>query len=252
MRYSRVIRIKHAWRAGELLACQSTSCLRAVMPRRARTNRAIAKIEGRVKEEARKTAAVRIQVPSGLICRGASRIERSYRVPRRRGRPVLSGISWPSSRGHSSRSNFPDVSLSRGRDWTRRRVVEKGEVGEERSPVFPSLLQMSRAEPVPSRFCGCSRNTSLFLRRINSRWRAAKCERRSCDNKCSRFCTLRHRKLCRRSRSRRSIVHHRRSTSTRFFRFEAHVRNSSYEITLAHNTSLPIPVFISILFFVKN
>lgn len=203
----------------------------------------------------RQTAAVRIQVPSGLIGRGASRIERSYRVPRRRGRPVLSGISWPSSRGHSSRSNFADVSLSRGRDWTRRRVREEGRGGRREEPpsrVSPTLLQMSRVGPVPSRFCGCSRNTTLFLRRINSRWRAAKCERRSCDNKCSRFCTLRHRKLCRRSRSRRSIVHHRRSTSTRFFRFEAHVRNSSYEITLAHNTSLSILAFIDILFFVKN
>lgn len=105
----------------------------------------------------------------------------SYRaiLPRRRGRPVLSVVSWPSSRGHSSRRTSP---TSLYLDAARKRANKKKGRREERGELrFPSLLQMSRAVLRSfSCFCGCSRK--LFLRHINSRWRAAKCERRSRDN----------------------------------------------------------------------
>ncbi|KYQ52888.1 hypothetical protein ALC60_07966, partial [Trachymyrmex zeteki] len=79
-----------------------TKCWHANRPRlsssddAAKTNRAIAKIARRVEEEA---IARRIEVPLDSMPRCIS-----YRaiLPRRRGRPVLSVVSWPSSRGHSS------------------------------------------------------------------------------------------------------------------------------------------------------
>ena len=115
-----------------------------------------------------------------IRCCGASPIERSYRVPRRRGRPVLSVVSWPSSRGHSSRrtSRRLFILTLRGRERTRRRVEKEN---ERRAPFpFAPSNVTNRAPFSLSCFCGCSRK--LFLRHINSRWRAVKYERRSRDN----------------------------------------------------------------------
>lgn len=58
------------------------------------------------REGSGRSRARRIEV-RGEFDAAAFPIERSYRVPRRRGRPVLSEISWPSSRGHSSRRTSP-------------------------------------------------------------------------------------------------------------------------------------------------
>lgn len=129
----------------------------------------------------------------------ASPIERSYRVPRRRGRPVLSEVSWPSSRGHSSRRTSP-TSLYLG-------TSAAGETEQEEEPEKRGRGGPFASSNVTSRsFCGCSRNAPSVLRHINSR-RRAKRKRRSRDTDCKgRFCTPRRRRR-RRGWSRRFIIH---------------------------------------------
>lgn len=122
-----------------------------VFERWCRTNRAIAKIE-RSALKRKRGKRPRAELTSLQVwCREASRIERSYRVPRRRGRPVLSEISWPSSRGHSSRRTSP---TSLYLDAARKRLNKKKSRGEGRD---------GREDPVSFRFFKCHESSLFFL-----------------------------------------------------------------------------------------
>lgn len=135
----------------------------------ARTNRAIAKIARRVEEEA---IARRIEVPADSMPRRGSPIERSYRVPRRRGRPVLSVVSWPSSRGHSSRRTSPtSLYLDAARRRPNKKKGRRGERGMRASFPFASSNITSRNPVLSSGSPSCFRwySRKHFLRHINSR-----------------------------------------------------------------------------------
>jgi len=193
-----------------------------------RTNRAIAKIAGRIEEEA---IAHRIEV--------SSMPRFSYRAILPRTSSKRSSSSFRGILAFIPRAFLVELprrlSLSRRcakENWTRKNIGEEDEGGR-----FPSrFLQMSQAGPRSlSCFCGWSRKTLLFLRYINSRWRVAKCERRSRDNGHDDARPVLH------SSSSGTLlslyqpvtsVHH----SSSLFSLHSCVWNSSYEITLTHGT----------------
>lgn len=190
-----------------------------------RTNRAIAKIAGRIEEEA---IAHRIEVSS--MPRHIS-----YRAILPRTSSKRSSSSFRGILAFIPRAFL--VELPRRLSLSRLCEREQEEMSEKRTRGvgFPSFLQMSQAGPRSlSCFCGWSRKTLLFLRYINSRWRVAKCERRSRDNGHDDARPVLH------SSSSGTLslyqpvtsVHH----SSSLFSLHSCVRNSSYEITLTHGT----------------
>jgi len=125
------------------------------------------------------------------------------------------------------------ISTLRGRNRIRRTIAEE----DEENPV--SLRSFKCHEPSPvslSCFCGCSRK--LFLRHINSRWRAAKCERRSRDNGHDDARPVLHSSSSGMPSLHQPVtsVHH-SSPLLSLHSTGTCVRSSSYEIALTHDTS---------------